>query len=408
MTFSMSAYTPSISPTVTLTPSLTPTKTVPVGGQVTFEIFNSPFDCPFVKVLINNFTSEEYYVDEIPTYLGAPIVVGMSFLALIDGQYVCVTFDRSQSNLSTNAVVEQVVNIFNNSNECVATAPPSPTPTTTPTSTMTPTQTGTPTRTPTGTPTNTPTPSTTATPGLTPTRTQTPTPSQTPTNTPTGTVTPTKTPTPTPTPNWVYVYQSCGDIVGNGQRSLVIQTVQVSGVNTIGSSFEYNSSCWIYFGRFETSFIPPTGFNVVNFNGNYFLGFGGLVYSDCSSCQNIIVSPVGCINYSLGSLLTGLPDQCGTYFRETREIVVNLLDPTTLLPKTVLSPVVITFTMNSIDCNESVNFDLPVIINVGESQGVGTFTSSDQVQCIQLGGCGLRTTNIVSIKSITPSSITEC
>lgn len=406
--FYMSGYTPDNTPSVTLTPSLTPTKTVPVEGQVTFQIFSSPFSCPLVKVLVNNVTGEEYYVCNDLIFDGIPVVIGITMLAVINGNLVCVLYDRDQSNLSSNAILESIENIFGSEGSCVPVPTETPTPTSTQTPTASPNTTLTPTRTPTNTPTNTPTPSNTATPGLTPTRTPTTTPTNTPSNTPTKTVTPTSTPTPTPTPNWIYVFESCSDIVGNGLKSRVNQTQLPSGVTIIGSSFTFNGNCWFYVGQFGPNYIPPSGYNTTSFSGNYFVGIGSTIYPSCAICQGTVPTTTGCIVWSYGSTNTGLPDSCGTYFRESREIIVNLLDSTTLLPKVANTVVEVVFEMNTIDCNQTYNYDLSVIINVGQSQGTMSFVSSDLVPCLGLGTCGGQTTTVSAIKSILPSNITEC
>jgi len=405
--FYMSGYTPNNTPGVTLTPSITPTKTVPVGGQVTFQIFDSPFTCTSIKVLVNNITGEEYYVSDDLSFEGVPIAIGITMLANINGNYVCVTYDRNQSNLSVNAIVQGIENIYGSPGSCVPLPPASPTPTATQTPTASPNPTETPTRTPTNTPTNTPTPSNTATPGLTPTRTPSATPTLTPSNTPTRTVTPTTTPTPTSTPNWIYVFESCSDIVGNGLKSRVNQTQLPSGVSIIGSSFTFNGNCWFYVGQFGPNYIAPSGYNTTSFNGNYFATIGSTIYPSCEICQGSVPT-TGCVVWSFGSTTTGLPDSCGTYFRESTEIIVNLLDSTTLLPKVANSLVEVVFEMNTIDCNQSFNYDLSVIINVGQSQGTMSFVSSDLVQCLSFGSCGGQTTTVSSIKSILPTNITTC
>ena len=405
--FDISGYTPNVTPTVTLTPSLTPTKTVPVAGQVTYQIFDNQFVCTSVKVLVDNFTNAEYYVSDELIYDGIPVDIGVGMLANINGNYVCVTYLRDDSNLSVNSVVESVNALYGGDGGCIPLPPASPTPT--PSTTVTPTTTisATPSRTPTNTPTNTPTPTNTVTPGLTSTATPTNTPTVTPSNTPTNTTTPTNTPTPTTTPSWIYVFESCSDIVGNGLKSRVNQNLLPVGVSTIGSTFNYNGNCWTYLGQFGPNYIPPIGFNTISYTGNYF-GFIGTVYPSCQTCQGTVTPINACVTWQLGSTNSGLPDSCGGYFRETTEINVSLIDPETSSPVIATSPVEVVFDMYSTDCNETFNFDLVVIIGVGQSQGTTSFTSSDQVPCIGLGGCQTKSVTVSAIKNILPSNITSC
>jgi len=195
-----------LTPTPTATP--TPTNLCEVQGQVSFVMLDEVFSCTSVKVLVNcDDINIEYYVTDDLFYNGVPIQTGITISATINGNNVCVTYDRDETDISSNSIVNDIVAIYGSCGSC--NPPESPTPTPTPTQTPTPTktqtptptktQTPTPTKTPTPTPTNTQTPTKTPTP--TPTKTQTPTPTKTQTPTPTNTQTPTNTPTPTVTPS---------------------------------------------------------------------------------------------------------------------------------------------------------------------------------------------------------------
>ena len=173
--FTMSAYTPSTTPSVTLTPTLTLTKTVGLGGTATFLMLDQTFNCVSVKVLVNCDTGEEIYTSSSLIFSGIPVVAGITMFAQINGVYSCVTYVRDDSNISSNSIVNDVVQIYSTCGSCEI----APTPSVTPTSTITPTVTDTPTSTPTPTITNTVTPSTTLTPTPTSTITLTPTPTVT-------------------------------------------------------------------------------------------------------------------------------------------------------------------------------------------------------------------------------------
>ena len=181
--FTMSAYTPSIVPSLTLTPSVTLTKTVDVQGQVTFNMLDETFKCVSVKVLTDCQTGQEIYVNNNLIYNEIPIVIGITMFASINGENVCVTYTRDDSNFSSNATVNEIFEIYSECSYCSIIPTPTPTATSTPTMTQTPTVSPTAT----STPTMTQTPTQTSTSGIditpTPTSTTTPTMTQTPTQT---------------------------------------------------------------------------------------------------------------------------------------------------------------------------------------------------------------------------------
>ena len=299
--FTLSAYTPT-TPTVTVTPSITLTRTVDVAGQATFLMLDETFSCTSVKVLSKCGTEIELYTSDSLNYNGIQVVQGMTMFALINGEYMCVKYERDDFNFSSNSNVDAIYNLYSNCDSCSTVPTPTPsitltaTNTPTPTPNTTPIQTNTPTQTPTQTTTQTPTPSQTATfgttPPVTPTNTKTPAPTQTqtPSQTATNPQTPTETPSPTPTPNWVYVFQDC-NIVNVGEYytgTQVIQTQPLS-IEIISTQVFKDSegTCWEYMGRFETDYIPPFGITPITYSGDYFAGIpNNIPYSSCESCQN--------------------------------------------------------------------------------------------------------------------------
>ena len=277
--FSMSGYTPAISPTITLTPTLTLTKTVDVQGQVSFTMLDEVFSCVSTKVLVDCETGDEYYTSDTLTYQGIPIVVGMIMFMTLNGKNVCVNYDRDDTNISSNSNVDAIYQLYSECQYC-STLP-----------TPTPTMTSTPTTTPTTTPAATiqPTPSFTQTPS--PTREPDSTPPATPLSTPPAT--PESTPDTTPvttqsaTPNWVYVYESCSPL---GRQQKITQVIQTFNITNVGTNrvFQDNfSKCWKFIGRFEPNYIAPPTVTTITFNGNYFNNTTIIeTYDDCATCQS--------------------------------------------------------------------------------------------------------------------------
>jgi hypothetical protein len=197
VSFSLSGYTP-VGPTVTSTPTQMPTPDIPSGGQVTFNMLEETFTCVSVKVLKLCSDDSVIYVNDGLVYNNLPLTTGTTFLALINNVQTCVTYVRDEFNLSSNANVNSVLNVYGNCASCGILPTPTPTSTSTQTPTPTQTQTQTPTPTNTSTPTQTPTQTSTQTPTPTTTSTLGTTPPPTPTNTGTPTPTPTQTPTQNP------------------------------------------------------------------------------------------------------------------------------------------------------------------------------------------------------------------
>ena len=332
-------------PSVTLTPTVTLTKTVDVQGQVTFQMLDEVFACVSVKVLVNCLTGEELYTSDNLVFSGIPVTIGITLLATINGEDMCVTYVRDDSTISSNSNVTEIYQIYSKCGDCSTLVTPTPTQTATPTNTptVTTTQTNTPTttQTPTNsatpnvtpTPTNTPTPSVTIglTPTMTPSNTASPTktPTVTPTNTATSTPTPsitatqtptnTMTPTPSVTPNYVYVYESCSPISPNVLPTQVIQTVQVPFVTVIGNTFkDINANCWKFVGQYPSVYIAPPTVIPITFVGDYFATAYSTVYVDCVDCIN---TPL-CFDYLFENIATGFgvldirpnqPNPCPTY-----------------------------------------------------------------------------------------------
>ena len=263
--FSLSGFTTQPTPTPSNTPTVTITRTVDVAGSVSYEILDETFSCVSVKVLIDCSNGDEIYVNSGLVLNGTAAQIGITMLSIIDGVYRCVTYDRDDSNLSSNANVDAVIAFYNNCEYC-STIP-------------TPTQTQTPTKTPTNTPTPSITPSPTATVGATP--------PPTPTQTQTGTST--QTPTPSVTPNYVYVYESCSPIsVGSPLNTQIIQTEQVPFTDIAGIIFKDNSgNCWTYQGRFESDYIAPPTVIAITYQGNYFVGVSSTIYPTCEDCETV-------------------------------------------------------------------------------------------------------------------------
>lgn len=278
VSFSMSGYTPAVTPTVTLTPSVTLTKTVDIQGQVTFEMLDETFSCVSVKVLTDCQSGQEYYVTDNLSFSGIPAVIGMTLLVDLNGGFQCVTYTRDDTNFSSNSSVGEIVQLYSSCEYCSVIL--TPTPTTTPTPTVTPSST------------QTPTPSVTASPSVTPSQTATigttppvtPTPTQTPTKT--QTPTPSITPSPSATPNYVHVYQSCSPIAPNVLNTQMIQTQVVSFANIPETIFKDTLGyCWTYIGRFDSTYIAPPTVVAITYDGNSFDGSLSLTYPDCITCE---------------------------------------------------------------------------------------------------------------------------
>lgn len=270
--FTMSAFTPSLTPTFTLSPTLTPSKTVAIGGKVTYEMLDEAFNCGTAKLLVECGTNNVYYVSENLSFNGIQIVKGITFLALINGQYKCLQYVDDVTNISSNSIITTIQQIYNSCEYCQVLSTPTPTPTST-------TVPG---------PTQTPTPSNTATPSMTQSIGATPAPTSTPTSTNTLPVSPTPSNTlpltPTPSPNYVYVYQSCTNLGNQTKPTQVIQTIKVSIPDNRVFKDEFGN-CWSFVGRFDKNYIPPTTVISITYSGNYFVNADLIdTFDDCTTC----------------------------------------------------------------------------------------------------------------------------
>ena len=275
--------------------------------------------------MIDCSNGDEIYVNSGLVLNGTAAQIGITMLSIIDGVYRCVTYDRDDSNLSSNANVDAVIAFYNNCEYC-STIP-------------TPTQTQTPTKTPT----NTPTPSITPPPipfdfdvsfgctlpssimvyldniigGVPPYQVGTATfNSQLAALANTSWVTASsigygvsavsdntywlvardsvgnilaKSVTTMCYSNYVYVYESCSPIsVGSPLNTQIIQTEQVPFTDIAGIIFKDNSgNCWTYQGRFESDYIPPPTVIAITYQGNYFVGVSSTTYPTCEDCETV-------------------------------------------------------------------------------------------------------------------------
>jgi hypothetical protein len=282
VSFSLSGYTPVVNVTPTPTPTPTNLPTIGVQGQVTFTMLDDTFQCVSVKVLLDCITGNEYYVNDNLIFNEIPVITGMTLFASVNNTNVCVTYVRDDSNFSSNAIVDDIFQIYTICGNCDI--QPSSTPTQTPTTT--PTMTPTTSVTPTITPTQTMTPTQSATPGSSPSNT----PTMTPTMTPTTSVTPTITPTPSSTPNYVYVYETCSPILPNVVNTQVIQTLPHPGMTVEGGEIIKDSfgNCWSYVGRYNVDYIAPSGVITSTYQGDSF-SYVNTTYTNCTTCQTPVV-----------------------------------------------------------------------------------------------------------------------
>jgi hypothetical protein len=431
ISFSMSSYTPSTNVTPTPTPTLTATIPIIISGNATFEIFQEQFNCVSVKVLVDCSSSTEYYVSDSLIYSGTPITTGTTIYANINGVNRCATYDRDDNNISSDSVVSLIYNTFGGGCvPCLLTPTPTPsqTLTSTPTPTPTVTQSQTPTLTPTLTPTNTqtqtqtigfipsPTPTTTLTQtfGLTPTLsatlTSTPTLSPTQTLTSTNSPTPTTTTTPTPTPYYVYVYQSCvpQQLIPYLENQ-IIQTVQVSGIDQIGTTFKDSSgNCWRYVGIFDYNYIAPINVVATTYEGDYFVGRQSTLYDSCNTCINGTPPTGEYIKITAGGILSGIPDGCGGYQGTQTSYLLEVVNSNGELIQ-ASSEIVVSIILDYSDClssgtqTNSVNVTIPA----GQSSKTFEFLSVDYQPCPFDLVCSPVYQTYNSIQQIYPSTVLQ-
>lgn len=377
MSFSFSAYTPS-TPQPTTTPTLSPTRTVEVGGQLTYKFFEESFVCPSSKVLKVCVSGVEFYVSESITYNNTPLSIGSTFGAYINGQLFCVTYDRDDSNTQPNSTLDLIVQTYGNCTDCRFTL--------------------------------------------------TPTPSVTASVTPTPTITSTATMTPTPSPQgYVYVFQSCSLNSFNYPQSTIVQTQPANFLILTGQTFQtINGDCWTYVGQ-SFGFIPTGPTNLTNYSGNYFNLNKPTVYSDCTTCQANQVAIITqtpnvtksanlppatptpssvslCVTMTESVFRNNMPDECGTYTKQQRQVTVTLRNNNIPYPAT--TNVVVTVQLERIDCGVVTNENLLITIPQGQTSGSAVYTSYSCSIC--QGFNGLETKTNEGIISITPSTITSC
>jgi len=367
----LNCYVP-VSPTPSVSPTISPTRTVDIGGQLTYRFFEESFVCTSTKVLKDCDSQLEFYVTDDLIFNGTPIVVGVTFGAYLNGDLFCLTYDRDDDNISSNSVVESIVAIYGNCTDCRFLL--------------------------------------------------TPTPSNTASNTPTPTRTPTKTPTPTPTTQvLVYVFESCTPNQFGVPANVIIQTQPVSFNILSGQSFEYQGTCWNYLGSFS-GYYPEYNTIIVNYSGNYFSNtITPTIYGSCESCIALSTHSVSatpgltptptnlqlCVTYTDNSYLSNLPDGCGGYSRKQNQITVTLRNNG--IPYNASSTVTVTFEMEVEYCSGNGVENLVVTIPTGQSQGTKIY---DSVNCERCQNSGFEPftsfKSVLRIKSITPSTITEC
>jgi hypothetical protein len=404
--FSLSAYTSNTVATPTPTPTVTPTIPVTFSGSATFEVIQNQFICASVKVLLDESTGTEYYTSDALVFNGIPIVIGITIAATINGENLCLTYLRNDSNYSSNSTVQNIFGIYGSYAACSNVPSQTPTNSATPTSTVTPTNTVTPTVTPT----NSVTPTMTNTPGLT----QTPTPSITGTLTPTPTITPSVTPTqsitPTLTPSpmtYVYVYESCQPLQFNPYlNNQIIQTLQLPNIEINQTFKDSLGNCWNYLGQFISSYVPPINVVATRWDGNYFTTIGSIVYSNCSECINGIPTTTSQITINNDGIISGQPDFCGGYSKsETTLKVTNFNSEGAQTITSVDITVQISLEVN--DCLGTNYETIFITIPAGASFVTQNFTSYNLEECPLDGNCSAVTKTILSVVSITPSTVTK-
>jgi hypothetical protein len=231
VSFSICSYTDT-TPTPSVTPTLTLTKTCDVQGQVSFVMLDETFNCVSVKVLVDCASGVEYYVTDNLIYNGIPVVIGITMSAIINGTNVCVTYDRDDSNISSNSNLTSIIELYSICGNCIS--------------------------------------------------------EPTPTNTQTPTTTPTPTPTITPTPDVAssYVYESCVNISPNVKKTQVVQTIKSPITSIVGECFRDSSgNCWKYNGQFAVGYIVPSTFMTVSYSGDFFTSAPTTTYPNCVSCS---------------------------------------------------------------------------------------------------------------------------
>jgi hypothetical protein len=287
------------------------------------------------------------------------LVVGTTFLGVLDGYDFCLTYVRNDDNVSANSNVTQIKAMYGNCVNCEVAF--------------------------------------------------TPTPTVTPTITPSPTVTPTITPTPSSTNvAWIYVFQTCTLNGFDYPQTTVLQTSFVEFAITNGGSFQdAEGNCWNYVGQYQ-SYYPVGNTNIVNYSGNYFNGLSTVVYENCESCatSNSGTIQTGCITWTDENFGNNLPDQCGGYTTTSNKITVFLTNNNIVV--SAIQQVKIVFEIERFDCLGNTTEDLTVFIQQGQTSGSKTYVSSTCEFCQNTSLPSTVSRSVLRVKSITPSTITEC
>jgi Mg-chelatase subunit ChlD len=91
---------------------------ISVSGQKTFEVINQTFDCPYVKVLQECNTFNEYYTSSSLIFNGDIIPVGKVISVIINGENKCVTYLRDDFNISPNSNVNEIIGVTDTCIDC--------------------------------------------------------------------------------------------------------------------------------------------------------------------------------------------------------------------------------------------------------------------------------------------------
>ena len=330
-----------------------------VAGAVTYRFVDDAFTCVTTKVLKDCQSDLEFYTNDSLVFSGTPLVAGTTFLGVLNGDIFCLTYVRNDENLSSNSTVSEVKAMYGNCVDCEVAF--------------------------------------------------TPTPTLTPTMTPTPSITPTLTPTPSSTNvAWIYVFQSCSQNSFGYSQTTVLQTSFVEFALTPTKSFkDSEGNCWIYVGQYQ-SYYPVGNTNIINYSGDYFAGLQTVVYQDCETCVGSTGtnSQIACISWDDANYNNNLPDQCGGYTRTENKITVTLLNNG--IPVAAVQTVQVVFEMETFDCLGNSTTELTVTIQQGQTTGSKVDNSSTCEFCPYTSLPDTVSTSPLMIKSITPSTITEC
>ena len=226
LTISVFDTTPTPSPTPTNTPTPSGTNAINILSSCYWVINNAGFLCNDVKRIQDCITGNFYYTTE-PLIFGMDLITsGTTFAGEVNGLYRCLTYVDDADGSATDTISNISAIYTGGCSTCITTP--------------------------------------------------TPTPSNTATVTPTPSVTPTLTPTTTSSGELFFVYSSC--TISN---TMIVQTIQAPGI-TEGQVLQYSGFCWTYVGNF-VDYIPPAGFVVYNYTGNYLSGASG-PFTSCAEC----------------------------------------------------------------------------------------------------------------------------